>query len=127
MYLILLLFILIIVNLFYYFLILDIKSFDMHINVNNRVGFNVTNYLEFGTADRHGFSSKTIFIENKNYERARVVVKAYGDLKDWVVVSENNFFMNKGDIKELKVDVYVPSDAEYKEYFGKLKIIFLRF
>ncbi|MBU2634079.1 MAG: hypothetical protein KJ674_02435 [Nanoarchaeota archaeon] len=124
---------LIIINIIYSFLVFEIVGFDMHLNVENRIGFNVTTglnvtkSLEFGTSYAGGGSSKEIFIENIDYEKTKVIVKTYGDLKEWAVVSDNNFIMKQGDIKKLKVEVNIPSDAEHKEYYGKIKIIFMRF
>ena len=119
---------LIIISSIYSFLILEVVSFDMHLNVENRAGFNVTDVsIEFGTVYPGGGGFKEIFIQNKEYKKTRVVIKAYGDLKDWVSVSDNNFILKQNEYKKLKVEVNVPYDAEYKQYYGKLKIIFMRF
>lgn len=124
---------LIFINLIYSLLILEVVRFDMHLNVENRVGFNITvglngtNIVEFGTIPPGGEGYKEIFIENKDYKKTKVVIKAYGGLKDWVIVSENKFIMKKNDIRKIKVEVYVPYNARYKQYYGRLKIMFLRF
>ncbi|MFH1209898.1 MAG: hypothetical protein V1663_03865 [archaeon] len=119
--------IIIVILVVYFFLVLDVRSFKMHIKVGNNAGFNLSDQLEFGIVYPDTSASKKIFVQNTDYEKTRVVIKAYGDLKDWVIVSENNFVMNKGEFKNLRVEVLAPEDAEYKDYYGELRIIFLRF
>ena len=122
---------LVIIYLLYSFLIFEIVSLNMHLNIENKVGFNISkDYQEgiyFGTVPLGGSSSKEIFIQNKDYKRTRVVIKSYGNLKNWVSVSDNNFFLKQNESKKIKVQVNVPANVKEEKYRGNLKIIFLRY
>lgn len=130
-YILIIVFGFVIINLIYSFFIYETVGLNMHLNVAERLGFNITKeyqeHIYFGTIPPEGEGSKDIFVQNTDYKKTRVIIKAYGKLGDWITVSENNFFMKKGESKIIWVKVNPPSDAEYKQYYGKLKIMFLRF
>jgi len=102
----------------------DTKKLDMHLMVGNYTGFNVdTDAIYFGTIMPFGIGTRIINVANSN-QTSIVDIKAYGELKGWIYVSENNFILKPNEEKTVKVMVYVPENAKYKDYEGALKIRF---
>ncbi len=111
------------------FLVLGGKDIEFSIKVGDNVGLNVdTDKLYFGTVPKGGgVATRDILVKNEKYERAKVNIKAYSDIKKWVYVSENDFFLERGEEKNLNFNVVVPKDADYGEYGGTIRLIFTRF
>ena len=96
----------------------------MHLTVGETVGFDVTTkLLEFGRAPPLGAVKKTMILRNRNTTKL-VHITAFGKLKDWVMVSDNNFIMYPDEDQDLGVRMTVPENAKKGEYTGRLKIKF---
>jgi len=120
-------FIALISSLTFLLVVQDSKRIEMQLKVDNYLGFNVdTDKLYFGVIPQGNTGTRRVVIENKNYEKSVVRIKLNGDLKDWIIVSENNFALKRGEAKEVKVEVTVPSDAKKGEYTGGMTIFFTR-
>lgn len=106
----------------------EIKTLDIQLTVANHLGFNVdTDKLYLGTIPRGNIGSRGVIVDNYEYQKSVVRLKVHGELKDWITVSENNFVLEKGESKLIKVKVNVPEDSELKDYESKLIITFTRF
>jgi len=102
----------------------ETKQIDMYLTVGNYTGFNVdTDAIYFGTIMPSGRGTRIINITNSN-QISIVNIKSYGELKEWIYISENNFILNPNEDKTVNVMVYVPKNIEYKDYKGVLKIRF---
>lgn len=109
-------------------LVQEFKNLDIQLTVANHLGFNTDmDKLYLGTVPRGNTASRPVLIENKEYEKSVVRLKVFGELKNWVTVSENNFILKKGESKTVKVEVNVPENAELKDYKSRLVIFFTRF
>lgn len=105
----------------------EFKTLDIQLTVANHLGFNTdTDKLYLGTMPRGNMASRSVLIENKEYEKSVVRLKVFGELKNWVTVSENNFVLKKGESKTVKIEANVPEDAELKDYESRLVIFFTR-
>ena len=83
---------------------LDIKTYQYEVNVKSEaVGFNTDNdKLYFGAIDRNGLSKRPLRIEAMP-SNSKVYIKSYGDLSNGILLSENNFKLMRGEVKELEV------------------------
>ena len=115
-------------SLTFLIIVQDVRTLDMHLAISNVFGFNIdTDKIYFGDIPPGTSSSRKVIVSNDDFEKSIVRIKTFGDLKDWVIVSEKNFILEKGEYKLIEVSVYPPPSAEYKEYEGKLLIILTRF
>src|SRR3989344_5117333 len=90
----------------------DSKEFQMYLNVDDYIGFNVdTEALFFGTVLAGGESSRSVNLENNFDVPLKVVIKAMGTLADWTSVSNNSFWMAANYTESVKVTIKVPEDA----------------
>lgn len=106
----------------------DFKTLDIQLTVANHLGFNAdTDKLYLGTLPRGNMVSRYVIVENNEYEKSVIRLKIFGELKDWITVSDNNFVLKKGESKQVKVEATVPENAELKEYDSRLVITFTRF
>ncbi len=103
------------------------ESLDAYLTVGDHLGFNINaSALYFGTIPPQGIGGKTIFIENNKCNVCVVKIKAEGDFKDWIEVSENKFLLRKDETKEVNVSVIVPKNAKFGSYNSTLTIYFRR-
>ncbi|MEA3430526.1 MAG: hypothetical protein U9R08_04600 [Nanoarchaeota archaeon] len=103
----------------------DIQVIDMTIKVGNYTGFDVnTSYLIFGTVVPGGYSKRSIKIKNIDDKKHNVEIVTEGELSDWTKISNNNFIINNGEIKDVDVTIFIPERSDMRKYDGKLAIIF---
>jgi len=104
--------------------VLQTKELDMFLTVSNYTGFNVdTDAIYFGTIPPGGSGKRIIVLHNLDMN-SEVLIKKEGNFVDWVVLDEDDFFMEANESKNVSIGVEVPANAEYRNYTGKLNIIF---
>lgn len=98
-------------------------EYDMYLTVENISGFNTdTDAVYFGAIQPTGGGTKLIDFTN-GPSRVYVSIVLSGELAGWVYVSDNNFYMNPFEQKQIKVTVAVPLGAEYRDYTGKIRFL----
>ncbi len=115
--------------LFYsFYVIKNVREFDMYLIVGNHTGFDVnTEKLTFGMITPTGSScTRYIFISNKKDYPLRVYINFYGNFANWVSVSENYFVLKPGEEKKLSFSATAPRNAAYGNYTGKARFVFKR-
>ncbi len=111
-----------------FFFVLGVKNIDFSIKVGDTIGLNVdTDKLYFGTVPRGGTADRGILVKNEEHSLVKTNIKVQSDIKDWLYVNNNNFFLKKDEKKDINFKVKVPLDAEYGEYDGQIILIFTRF
>lgn len=106
-------------------LVKDVLVLDMHLEIGDRLGFNLdTDALYFGKVIP-GTSSVTKFANVSNTEDYPVVVniKMCGELGEWVIISEDKFVLKGGEVKELSLSALPPEGTPFGNYTGKLKAV----
>jgi len=104
---------------------LDIKTYEYEATIGNNVGINVDNdKIYFGTILKNGVSKRNIRIEGIQ-SKSIVKLKANGDLSESIYFSENNFIIDKDQVKEIEI-ILAPQNVEYGKYQGKVILFFLR-
>lgn len=107
------------------FLLADYRVLKTNVIVGDYVGINVnSDALYFGTVFKGGYSEREFSIDNFECRKCKVVIKADGDTKDWIWVSNRSFTLKEGESIDLKAIVDIPRDAEFGNYTGNLKIYF---
>ena len=115
--------------LFYpFYLIENVREFDMSLIVGNHTGFDVnTEKLTFGMITPTGSScTRYIFISNKKDYPLKVYISFYGNFADWVSVSDNYFVLKPDEEKKLSFTASAPRDAAYGNYSGTARFVFKR-
>ena len=115
--------------LFYpFYLIENVREFDMSLIVGNHTGFDVnTEKLTFGMITPTGSScTRYIFISNKKDYPLKVYINFYGNFAEWVSVSENYFVINPGEEKKLSFSATATRNVTYGNYTGKARFVFKR-
>jgi len=114
-----------------YFLIEKIQTFNVFISVADRVAFNISkgagNNLHFGTAPPGSSSSRTLVFDSSDPRPSKVIIKSYGQIKDWIIASENNFILESNEDKNVTLTILIPQNAEFGSYTGKIKLIFRKY
>ncbi len=127
-----LLFIIVIISitatmLFYsFYTVSDVREFNMNLIVGDHAGFDVdSERLAFGMASPGGNScTRYVFVSNKKDYPLKVYINFYGNLADWVSVSDNYFILNPGEEKKLSFSATAPEGAAYGNYTGKARFVF---
>jgi len=116
-------------NLFYsFYIIADVKEFNMSLIVGDYAGFDVdTERLAFGMVSPGGNSCiRFIDLSNKKDYPLKVYINFYGNLAELVSVPENYFILQPNEEKKLSFSASAPRDAAYGNYTGKARFVFKR-
>ncbi len=116
-------------NLFYsFYIIADVREFNMSLIVGNRTGFDVnTEKLTFGMITPTGSScTRYVFVSNEKDYPLKVYINFYGNFAEWVSVSDNYFVLNPGEEKKLSFSASAPRYAAYGNYTSKARFVFKR-
>lgn len=115
--------------LFYsFYIIADVKELDMSLIVGKHTGLDVgTEKLTFGMIMPAGNScTRYVFLSNKKNYPLKVYINFYGDLADWVSVSDNYFVLQPDEEKKLSFTANAQKDATYGNYTGTARFVFKR-
>ncbi len=106
---------------------IEVIDYDMHIEVGDNVGFNLdTDKIYFGTVYPGGGAERNITLTNIHDITLTTQITLSGDLKEWVVLSDNNFLLDPSKSKDITVYVTTPENTTYGNYTGKMKVRLLR-
>ena len=96
--------------------------------VADNIGFDLNKTaLTFGQFQKGGGAKRGINISNDNSYKIKAIVKVEGRIKGYLSVSDNEFYLDPGELKNLDFFVSVPEDIEAGKYDGTVNIIFKRF
>jgi len=113
--------------LFYsFYIIVDIREFNMTLMVGDHAGFDVdSERLAFGMASPGDNScTRYIFVSNKKDYPLNVYINFYGKLAEWVTVSDNYFILEPGEEKKLSFSASAPEGSAYGNYTGTARFTF---
>ena len=117
-----------VVAIFYsFFVIKDIKTIDMHVKVDDYVGFNLnTEKLYFGTVmpGAAGLRGVNIFSNYTYPVKVKIFVQGY--ISNWVKPDKTEFTVQPNETVNVQFTVYVPKGTHYGNYTGKAKMVFTR-
>ncbi len=114
-------------NLLNYLLVLEKQELDVNVIVMNRTGLSINGTaLVFGGVIPGGSSTKKINITNTHGQDVRVKIYTKGEMKESLIISENNFILEKEENKEIIFTISIPRGTEYREYNSKVIIVIQR-
>lgn len=92
--------------------------------VGNKSGFDLNpNELTFGLTTPNNSLSRAITITNNFDKTKKINIRASGEIKEYIIVSENNFFLAPHEIRNVTFTVYSTNLEEPKKYSGEITII----
>ena len=113
-----------IVNLSFNSGVLEKKIIPAKVIVGNIYGFDLnSSALTFGMLVPGGSSSRSLNLENKYNKEIKVNIYSEGDIKKFILVSENNFILKENEAKSISFTVSAPLDAHFGTYEGKVYIV----
>ena len=109
------------------FVIENIVVMDIKLKVGDRFGLNVDpESINFGRLMPGTTGFRNVTLENNASYPLKVSISRYGEIADWIDVSENNFILEEKEKMDVTFYAYAPNDAAFGNYSGKTKVIFKR-
>ncbi|MBN2102291.1 MAG: hypothetical protein JW716_05470 [Candidatus Aenigmarchaeota archaeon] len=97
----------------------------LRIRTDGYVGINTdTDSINFGSVPRGGTGERLINVTNGDENPHLVRIKSRGQIGEWVSVSDNNFILNPGSVKEVRVKAKTSPGVMPGNYTGTLEIVF---
>ncbi len=107
--------------------IIKVQAIDTDIKVADHGGFNLDrDAMHFGLSTPGGSVERSIVFSNEFPFPVRVVIQTEGNISKWLYVSNPDFKIMPNSTETVKFSVYVPSDAAYGIYTGKIRAIYRR-
>lgn len=119
----------VVITLFFYafWYVKEVKVIEMSAEVNDHIGFDTnSSSLTFGMVMPGTESVRTIMLSHDRNYPLRVSVRRYGEMAEWVFVSDNNFEIKPEQTVALNIRTRPPLGTIYGNYTGTLKIVFTR-
>lgn len=92
--------------------------------LSNRSGFDLTlEQFNFGELLINQTAVRQIDVKNDFNRKVFIIIESKGDIKDNIIVSDNNFYLEPGQSKELSFTAFTHGLTEYREYLGYIVII----
>ena len=92
--------------------------------VGDKPGFDLNPHeLTFGQITPNTSASRAITITNNFDKTKKIHIRASGEIKEYIIVSENNFLLNPYETKNITFSVYSTNLEEPKKYSGEITII----
>ena len=99
-------------------------DYRMRLLVGDKPGMDAdSDLITFGRLPPKGAAVRNINLKNNGGQKEAEVM-ATGNISGWITVSENEFVLERGERKTLKVITRVPSNAEYGKYTGTFRVNF---
>ena len=116
------------IAIFYsFYVIKEVKTIDMHVKVEDYVGFNLdTDKLYFGTVMPGGSAKRSISIFHNYTYPVKVKIFIQGYISNWVKADKTEFTVQPNEKLDVPFNVYVPKETPYGNYTGKIKLVFTR-
>jgi hypothetical protein len=100
------------------------KDIPTSFHLSETVGFDLNpDELTFGRIPAEQGATREIKLQNTENRKVKVKIKSSGETSKNIIVSENNFYLNPGEEKNLSFSAYTDGLTEYREYKGLITII----
>jgi hypothetical protein len=110
------------------YMVPEIRYIPVKIEVGQKVGLDISTDmpLSFGVTFPTGTSGRDINLTHDHDFPARILFVPGGDIWEWISFTDNNFIMEKGDVRDIKIIITVPEDAQSGTYTGFVGVILKR-
>ncbi len=117
-------------SFFYIYKIQEVNTIDVTVEFKNSDSISFitdTDALRFGKISLQGVATREINLaNNKDYDML-VKIKDYGETKEWLTYSNNDFLLKPKQNKNISFTIFAPNEEQYiGNHTGKVKIFFLR-
>ena len=103
---------------------LDKETIPLKFSLSETSGFDLTREkLTLGSITPNQSGSRGLEIENQYNRRIKIVIEARGEAAESIIVSDNNFFLEPFEKKDLMFTAYTHGLTEYREYLGEVIIL----
>ena len=100
-----------------------IVDYKMQLIVGNHIGFDLnTSVITFGMVIPSGNAVRHLDLKNGE-QKNKFQILAFGDLADWIKLSENDFVLQPYEKRTLNITAQVPEHANFGNYTGTLRVI----
>ena len=108
-----------------FYIIKETKELDVILKVDDKVGLNVdSDAVKFGKVPPGGSGQRTISLKNNHNTPLKVDIRFSGEVRYFVHVSDNYFWLEPQETKEITAVAHVPKDTEFGIYTGKMRVLF---
>ena len=91
--------------------------------MGNTSGFDLNpNELTFGQITQNSSASRAITITNSFNKQKEIHIRASGEIKEYIIVSENNFILNPNESKNITFSIYPTNTTQQQKYSGQIII-----
>lgn len=116
-----------IVAFFLSYRVLNIETIPTSFSVGERPGFDLNlTALTFGQVVPGNGASRDITIDNSFDKPVKIEINSKGEISKYLIVSENDFVLQPGEVKEVSFSIFVPEEINWDTYSGEVKIKSLR-
>ena len=99
---------------------------DINVTVGNYTGINIDNEsLIYGTLLPSSSASRDINLTNGPVISS-AHIDSIGYTSKWINIGENDFRLMPNEVKSVPIKISIPSDADYGNYTGTLRITLRR-
>ncbi|MBS3085782.1 hypothetical protein J4225_03815 [Candidatus Pacearchaeota archaeon] len=106
--------------------IVHMQEMPLNVKVSDYLGINTDPDLNFGAGMPGNKLTKDLTILNPFDFDVKVAIAINGNIKDFAVISENNFNILSMQNKTLNLTIDIPKNAEIGNYTGILKVSMIR-
>ena len=109
---------------FYGRTLVDYREIPIYISVGDHLGFNTNNSaLYFGTLQKGSYAFRSFVVKNEKCEDCIVELRVDPFLVRWVYFDQETFRLKKGESQEITAYAFVPDDAAFGNYEGRLYVL----
>ena len=102
-----------------------LEKLDIKVEVGDGVGLDVSNdYVGFGIVSNGNSAARDIILSHSYDKNLMIKMHVEGELRDWIVFSENDFVLEPGVEKKVGVSLFVPKEASKGKYESELIVVY---
>ena len=111
------------------FLLINIMKIEktvvpVRFGLSEKTGFDLNpQELSFGNIQINQSATRDILVSNNFKRKVKITVESRGEISENIIVSENNFYLNPEESKNITFTVYTKGLTEFREYLGEVIII----
>lgn len=115
---------LLIVMFILFFKIREEEKLPVTFYLSDKPGFDFTpGYLSFGKIIVNQSATRSVQIDNIYDEKVKISIEASESIAKNIIVSENNFYMEPKEKKNITFTAFTDGLDEFKKYEGEITII----
>ena len=110
--------------------VLFVQDHSVDINIvdhKDQIGFNLDkDAIHFGSVQRTGKGKRDFNLTHGFDEEARVKIRIKGNISELLKISETDFYLNKGEMKQINLTIDELTNTDSGYYSGIMRVTFLK-